>query len=96
MYEINGIIYGGEPRGSVKIESVKVLPDRMMLLVFNSGETRLFDATKLQGPAYDALNDDHVFSNPVIDHGIVTWNNGEIDCSPEYMFENSYEYSMVI
>ena len=96
MFERNGIIYGSEAQEPLKVECVKVLPDRMMLITFNSGETRLFDATLLRGKAFEPLQESSVYNNPVIDHGVVTWKDGEIDCSPEYMYENSYEYSMVI
>ena len=41
------------------------------------------------------MNDDKIFKNPVIEYGVVTWNDGDIDCSPEYMYKNSYEYPEV-
>ena len=31
------------------------------------------------------------FSNPEIDHGVVIWNDERICCTPEYMYEHSYE-----
>lgn len=65
----------------------------MMLLQFNNGEYRLFDATILKGSAFEPLHNDKVFSCPMLDHGVVTWLNGEIDCSPEYMYKHSYAYS---
>ena len=34
-----------------------------------------------------------MYENPSMEYGIVTWDNGQIDCSPEYMYENSYEYN---
>ena len=39
------------------------------------------------------LKDPAVFNNPVIEHGVLTWKNGEIDCAPEYLYDHSYEYS---
>ena len=92
MYISNGIVYGGEPMESIKIISIKPLNDMIMLLTFSSGETRLFDATILSGEVFEPLKNEKVFQNPVIDHGVVTWLNGEIDCAPEYMYENSYAY----
>lgn len=80
----------------VKIVAVKPLPDRTLLLTFNNGEERLFDATILIGPAFAKLKDEKVFATPVLDHGIVTWDDGEIDCAPEYMYKHSYEYAKVI
>jgi hypothetical protein len=37
-----------------------------------------------------------VFKTAAVDHGVVTWLDGEIDCAPEFLYEHSYEYSMVI
>ena len=95
MYINDGIVYGGEPQQPVKVEQVKVLPDMMLLIQFNNGEYRLFDATILEGPAFESLRDVQIFSTPVIDHGVVTWKDGEIDCAPEYMYSHSFEYPMV-
>ena len=96
MYIMNGFVYGGEPAASIEISSVKVLDDMIMLVSFSTGEKRLFDATILQGEVFEPLKKEDVFKNPVIDHGVVTWDDGNIDCAPEFMYDNSYEYSMVI
>jgi len=93
---MNGIVYGGEPTASIEISSVKALDDMIMLITFSNGETRLFDATILQGEVFEPLKKEDVFKNPIIDHGVITWDNGNIDCAPEFMYSNSYEYSMVI
>lgn len=93
MFVKNGIVYGGEPDEPLKVKKFKVLPDKMMLITFSTGETRLFDATILQGKIFEKLNDETIFNNAKLDYGVVTWDNGEIDCAPEFMFENSYEYS---
>ena len=77
----------------LKVQSVKVLKDRIMLITFSTGETRLFDATILTGPAFAKLENEDIFSNPKIEHGIVTWDNESIDCAPEFMYSHSYEYS---
>ena len=53
---------------------------------------RVFDATVLKGDVFAPLNDPAVFNNFKIVHGVITWMNEEIDCAPEYMYENSYEY----
>ena len=93
MYISNGFVCGGEPQERIQIVSVKPLDDMMMLIEFNNGETRLFDATCLDGSAFAPLREDSIFNNPAVEHGIVTWNNGQIDCAPEYMYERSFEYS---
>lgn len=96
MYIMNDIVYGGEPVASIEISSVKALDDMIMLISFSTGETRLFDATILQGEVFEPLKKKEIFKNPIIDHGVVTWDGGNIDCAPEFMYDNSYEYSMVI
>lgn len=94
MYVMNGIVYGEEPEASIGISSVKALDDMIMLISFSTGETRLFDATILQGEVFEALKKEEIFKNPVVDHGVVTWDGGNIDCAPEFMYDNSYKYSM--
>ncbi len=92
MYFYNGFVYGGEPKETLKVDRVKSLPDRMMLISFSNGETRLFDASVLNGPAFKGLEDEDIFMSPTVDHGVITWMDGEIDCAPEFMYHNSYEY----
>lgn len=96
MYILNGIVYGGEPQDIIKVSSVKVLDDMIMLVSFSTGETRLFDATILQGEVFEPLKTKSIFNNPVIDHGVITWDNGTVDCAPEYVYHHSYEYSVAI
>ena len=93
MYFANGFVYGGEPKELLKVCSVKTLDNMMMLIRFNTGETRLFDASQLEGKVFAPLRDQEIFHNPIIDHGVVTWMDGEIDCSPEFMYEKSFEYA---
>ena len=93
MFFSNGMVYGGTPKEMMKIVEVKPLENMTMILTFNSGEQRLYDATELlKYPIFDVLKDKDVFLHPVLDHGVVTWNNGELDLSPESMYENSYPY----
>jgi hypothetical protein len=93
MFVLNGIVYGEQPTESIRVASVKPLDD--MLITFTTGETRLFDATVLNGVAFEPLKDEAVFMAAVVDHGVVTWMDGEIDCAPEFMYKYSYEYSMI-
>lgn len=93
MYLKDGIVYGEDASKPIKVETVKVLADRMMIVTFVSGETRLFDTTTLTGPAFKPLEDPEVFNNPIIDHGVITWADGEIDIAPEAVYRKSYSYS---
>lgn len=92
MYILNGICYAGEMQDNIKIIEAKPLRGGMMLVTFSSGEKRLFDTTLLQGSAFAPLADEKIFSNPVLFHGVITWNNGEIDIAPETVYRNSYAY----
>lgn len=47
------------------------------------------------GEVYEPLNDISVFSAPEIEHGVVTWADGSIDCASEFMYEHSYEYTVI-
>lgn len=92
MYIVNGIVYAGEPTEDIKIKEAKPLPFGMLLLTFSTGEKRLFDTTMLQGSAFAPLSEEKVFKDVHVSHGFVTWMNGDIDCAPEFMYENSYLY----
>ena len=92
MYIVNGIVYGEDPNGLKKITKVKALDDMMMILTFESGEERIFDATILDGPAFEPLQNPDIFKAAELDHGVVTWMEGDIDCAPEFMYVHSYAY----
>ena len=44
------------------------------------------------GSAFSSLKNADIFQTPKVEHGVVTWNDGQIDCAPEYMYEHSYAY----
>ena len=46
----------------------------------------------LEGSAFKPLEDENVFNNPTLFHGVITWNNGEIDIAPETVYRDSYAY----
>ncbi|MCM1082478.1 MAG: DUF2442 domain-containing protein [Clostridium sp.] len=93
MYIMNDICYAGELTDGIKVTEVKPLRGGIMLVTFSTGEKRLFDTTILQGSAFKALADEKIFNNPVLFHGVITWNNGEIDVAPETVYKNSYAYN---
>lgn len=95
MFIKNGIVYGGEPDIMLKVDSFKMLPDKILLITFSNGETRLFDGTILNDGVFKRLENEDVFRDARLDHGVITWMDGEIDCSPEFMYNNSYEYPIL-
>ena len=84
--------YAGEFKNGIKVTEVQPMRGGMMLVTFSTGEKRLFDTTKLQGSAFAPLADEKIFSNPSLFHGVMTWNNGEIDIAPETVYRDSYAY----
>ena len=92
MYILNDICYAGQLQEGIRVAEAKPLRGGMLLVTFSTGEKRLFDATMLQGPAFAPLADEEVFSHPVLFHGVITWNNGEIDVAPETVYRNSDAY----
>mgnify|MGYP000343891327 CR=1 FL=1 len=46
----------------------------------------------LTGSAFLPLKDDNIFKNCKVVDGAVTWMDEEIDCAPEFMYENSFAY----
>ena len=92
MYIMNDICYAGELCEGIRVTDARPLRGGMMLVTFSTGEKRLFDTTSLTGSAFAPLADDRVFRNPILFHGVITWNNGEIDIAPETVYQNSYPY----
>ncbi len=90
MYILQDICYAGEMRPDIKVTEVKPLRGGMLLVTFSTGEKRLFDTTTLQGTAFAPLADEEIFRKPVLFHGVITWNNGEIDIAPEAVYRDSY------
>ena len=96
MYILNDICYAGELHDGIKVTEAKPLRVGMMLVTFSTGEKRLFDTTTLEGSAFAPLADEVIFNNPVLFHGVITWNNCEIDIAPETVYRNSYAYDNMV
>ena len=92
MYVKDDICYAGELKENIKVVEVKPLRGRMLIIAFSTEEQRLFDASTLTEPAFKPLEDEKVFNNPDLFHGVITWNNGEIDIAPETVYRDSYAY----
>lgn len=93
MYIVNGIAYAGELVNEIEIKRVLALDDMMLLLTFNTGEKRLYDATSLlEYPAFKPLENEEVFKSAMVEHGVVVWLDGDIDIAPETLYKNSVAY----
>ena len=93
MYIVDDVCYAGSLIQGIKILKVQPLLGRMMLIVFSTGETRLLDTTRLKGKAFEVLDDQAVFSNPIVFHGVITWQDGNVDLAPEAAYEMSFAYT---
>lgn len=93
MFTKDGIVYASEPGKELRVVAARALPYSMLLLTFSSGEQRLFDLTTLDGSAFEPLKQESVQHTVQVFHGAVTWLDGEIDCSPEYLYAHSYAYT---
>ena len=93
MHEENGIVYSDNPEKILTVLEVKHLYSGVYLMKFSDGAVKLFDTTILKGEVFEPLKNPEVYENPKLEYGIVTWKNGEIDCAPEFMYENSTDYN---
>jgi len=88
MYIIDGIAYAGEQSSEIKVKSVRALPDYKLWIRFNDNSEKIFDFNSLlECSAYMPLKDVNMFNGVYVDLGIVVWNDGEIDISPEKLYE---------
>ena len=92
MYIKDDLCYAGTLQDDIKVTEAKPLRGGMMLIAFSTGEVRLFDTTLLEGEVFKPLKDDAVFHHPVLFRGVITWDNGNIDIAPEYVYKHSYTY----
>ena len=70
---------------------VSVLEDYNLLVTFQNGEKRIFDAKPLLSmPIYQPLNDKHLFSQAKADGMCVFWND-DIDLCPDKVYTESRE-----
>ena len=93
MYIVNGIAYAGEFIPEIEVTRVTAFDGMMMLLTFSTGEKRLYDASALlKYPAFKPLEDANAFKAVSVDHGVVTWLDGELDIAPETLYQQSTAY----
>ena len=95
MYIKDGICYAGEIVPEIEVSSINILYDGMMLILFSTGERRLFDVTTLvdKGSAFAPLAEEKNRQTAKVTHGFVSLMDGSIDIAPETLYEESYKYS---
>ena len=93
MHEEDGIAYSDNPEKMLTVLEVKHMYGGVLLVKFSDGAVKLFDTTLLKGEVFEPLKNPEIYENPKLEYGIVTWDEGRIDCAPEFMYENGYEYN---
>ena len=89
MYISDGIAYAGEVGKPVKIVSVRPLDDYKLLARFSTGEEKIFDFRPLlDAPCFTPLKDKKKFDAVYVDYGAPAWCNGQIDISPEKLYQD--------
>lgn len=89
MYIVDGISYANDSHPQIKVCGVRPLSNYRLWLRFNDGTAKEFDFTPLlKEPAFQPLQDVSVFNQVYIDFGTVSWNDGEIDIGPDYLYNN--------
>ena len=89
MHEVNGICYADSREDGPRIVEATPLSDGMLLVTFLSGERRLFDTTKVEGPAFTPLRTGLAQHTIKVEHGFISWLDGSIDLAPEYVYSHS-------
>lgn len=74
-----------------EVVSVRCEPEGKLLLSFDNGETRRFDATPYFAfPAFNRLNDPAYFRLARADHGTVVWPAEEDFCPDTLYLESTH------
>ena len=96
MFERDGIVYAGEPVQGICVAEAEHVGEGCLLVTFSTGEIRLFDASEVWDiPVFEALKSDDVLSDFKIDRGVLTWLGGDVDISPEALYERSRQYEKI-
>ncbi len=91
MNILNDICHAEATHDNIKVTAVEPMSDGKMLVTFSTGEKRMFDISVLRGAAFEPLADEKIFNNPVLHHGVITWDNGAIDIALEAVYQYSHK-----
>ena len=89
----DGKCYAADMQPILRIVSVENLGNFQLKVAFSDGSLRCFDGHKLlsEGVVFAPLADEAVFNSYALDYETLTWHNGDIDISPDYIYLNSTE-----
>ncbi len=88
MYEVDGIVYAGDPKPITKVIYAEHRGGHMIRVAFNTGEVVDVNFSYgFDGPAFAPLKETNVLKRFEIQRGVLTWLDGEIDVAPEYLLD---------
>ena len=74
MYELNGIVYAGNPTPMKKVIYAEYRGNYMIRVAFNTGEVVDVNFTHgFDGSAFEPLKNESVLKDFEIQHGVLTW-----------------------
>ena len=73
------------------VNRAEYVGDYRLALTFNTGEEKVFDGKEYirTHPLFAPLQDETKFRNFELDGWTVSWMNGALDISPEYLYCNA-------
>lgn len=93
MFIKDGIAYAGDIQPAVKVSGIRPMEGFLLWIRFSTGEAKVFDFKPLlDSPAFAPLKDEAVFRDVYIDYGVAVWMDGDVDISPEYLYNHSIAY----
>ena len=97
MYIICEIAYAdGFASDNIKIMNIQIISNFCMLVTFSNGERKIFDAKYfLKLPAFKKLDNVEIFNSAYVTHDTIVWDNGNIDISPETVYNHSLVYETI-
>ena len=85
----NGVCYPDDMAPALSVVGCSVLDDTHLRVQFSTGDVRVVDISLLFSiPAFASLRTPGTLRAFSIDHGILTWLDGEIDIAPEWLFDH--------
>ena len=85
----DGICYPDTPERHVRIVGAENVGDHLLHVTFDDGEIRLFDGRVLLGEVFVPLKSADAFAAWKLDYETLTWNDGDIDISADYVLKHS-------
>ena len=85
----DGICYPDAPARHVKIIGAENVGDHLLRVRFDDGDLRLFDGRALVGEVFAPLESAGAFADWKLDYETLTWNDGDIDISADYVLNHS-------